>query len=369
MLNTKSIILTIATTLCMGVAKADLVFKCDTLNDVETLQQKFYAKTHQLGISSHYLYSDIQSTSFNASISFDDPNTLQIFNSPYFKLQQDTLVLNGKKINTVSQKEIMLAYLYKGRKTSFEGSDCGFGQFLDSLALRQKIVAYSQNLAWGWPEGGPAKWNNSFWKKGTPLKKELTFKALQDALANQKNYEIGCYTATKLVFAQAYADFYKNNKNSPQTILNVLWSDNDPLVDVEPDLFWKFEPDFEKQDKYAEGKLLKMHDNVHPLNYIPGDWVYFWNTDPFSYQKTGYEGSNAIYLGGNKFNDYYNDNEGSYSFEEKLDELVQWKNGVFSRSRHINRIQPLSLTELYKGATSPEQGGYIIPNRLVPRLF
>ena len=369
MLNIKSLLLGLATFGAVGSAHADLTFKCETPSKTILIEQKFFAKMHDLGISPHYLISSRDGTQFKISISFDEVNTLQIFNSPYFKIKPEKLTVNGRTVDTVAKKEIALAYLYKGRESSFEGEECGLNNFSDALELRQKIVAYAQNLSWGWPDGGPAKWNNSFWNKGTPLNKKLTFKALSDALANQVAYEICCYTATKLVYAQAYADFYKNNKRSPQTILSVLWSDNDPLVDIEPDLFWKFEPDFEEQPNYAPGKLLQMQDNVHPLNYIPGDWVYFWNTDPVTYQKTGYEGSNAIYLGSNKFNDYYNDNEGSYSFEEKLDELFQWKNGVFSRSRHLNKIKPKNIKDLYKGATSPEEGGYIIPNRLVPRIF
>ena len=369
MLKIKSLILSIASFLMVGVAHADLNFNCKSSSDSSVVEKQFFAKMHDLGISAHYLESSKTENQFKVSISFDESNTLQIFNSPYFKVKAEKIVIDGRSVNTVSQKEIALAYLYKGRTSEFAGVGCGFNEFVDSLQLRQKIVAYAQKLSWGWPDGGPAKWNNFLWNKGTPLNKQLTFKALSDALANQDKYEIGCYTATKLVYAQAYADFYKNNKKSPQTILSVFWSDNDPLVDIEPDLFWKFEPDFEEKSNYAPGKLLRMHDNVDPLNYIPGDWVYFWNTDPITYQKTGYEGSNAIYLGNNRFNDYYNDNDGSYSFEEKLDELFQWKNGVFSRSRHLNKIQPKNLKELYKGAASPENGGFIISSRLVPRIF
>lgn len=369
MFNLKSLFLGITSILSASVAHADLNFTCKSSTDLPKFEQKLFAKFHDLSISPHYLVSSKKNNTYSVSISFEESNTLQIFNSPYFKVKPEYVYIKGKKTNTVSKKEIAVAYLYKGRVSEFEGDDCGLEKFEDSINLRQKIVAYAQNLSWGWPDGGPAKWNNSLWNKGTPLNKGLTFKALADALTNQSQYEIGCYTATKLVYAQAYADFYKNDKKAPQTILNVLWSDNDPLVDIEPDLFWKFEPDFEAKDKYAAGKLLKIHENVHAFNYIPGDWVYFWNTDPITYQKTGYEGSNAIYLGGNKFNDYYNDNEGSYSFEEKLDELIQWKNGVFSRSRHLNKIQPKNIQELYQTATTPENGGYIIPNRLVPRVF
>lgn len=369
MVRIKSLLLGLAALSLAGSARADLTFKCESPAETNVVEQKIFAKMHDLGISAHYLISSKEDQQFNISISFDENNTLQIFNSPYFKVKTEKIVVNGNIVETVSQKEIALAYLYKGRISNFDGKDCGFNNFSDVLQLRQKIVAYAQKLSWGWPDGGPAKWNKSLWNKGTPINRQLTFKALNDALANQDKYEIGCYTATKLVYAQAYADFYKNNKKSPNTILDVLWSDNDPLVDIEPDLFWKFEPDFEEQSSYAPGKLLKMHNDVHPLNYIPGDWVYFWNTDPVTYQKTGYEGSNAIYLGNNKFNDYYNDNDGSYSFEEKLDELAQWKNGVFSRSRHLNKIKPKTIKDLYKSATSPEEGGYIIPSRLVPRIF
>ena len=87
-----------------------------------------------------------------------------------------------------------------------------------------------------------------------------------------------------------------------------LTSDQDPLVDVELGEMWSFETDFDRSKFVRPGKILQIQYGVAPKNFVPGDWVYLLNNDALSSQKTGYEGSNAIYLGRNKFVDYYNDN-------------------------------------------------------------
>jgi hypothetical protein len=110
-----------------------------------------------------------------------------------------------------------------------------------------------------------------------------------------------------------------------------------------------------------------MKDDVASGNFIPGDWIYLLNTDAKSYQKTGYEGSNAIYLGMGKFSDYYNDHEHSFSFQQKSNEVYQWRNGVFSRSRDAAKVRPLTADDYERLRKSPGDGGILLAHRLVPR--
>lgn len=117
--------------------------------------------------------------------------------------------------------------------------------------------------------------------------------ALLDAFTQQAKYAIGCYTASKLTYAHGVLDYYARVLEHP-----------------------------------AKAALVR---GVPPRHFVPGDWAYLLNTDPVTYEKTGYEGSNAIYLGRGRFDDYYDDHNHSYTFEEKLDEVYQWRNGVFSR--------------------------------------
>jgi hypothetical protein len=145
--------------------------------------------------------------------------------------------------------------------------------------------------------------------------------------------------------------------------------DQEPLVDVEPGEMWSFEKDFDTQKRTRPGKILKIQHNVAPRNFVPGDWVYILNTDSISSLKTGYEGSNAIYLGRNKFDDYYNDNNHSYTYQQKLNEVYQWRNGVFNRSRDSDKIKPLSSDDFERLGRVPSESGLVQNFRVFPISF
>lgn len=274
-----------------------------------------------------------------------------------------------KAMSTVSQKEILLSLLQHGRLTVFSGSEGSVDALREHILLRQHIVAWAQNLSWGWPDGGSAYWNKRLWDRGTPRSVALTHAALLDTLTNQEAYGIGCYTAAKMVYAGAILDFYQRvvlNKGKAQRVLKALWSDGDPLVGIEPGAMWAFEPSHTPQENARPGKLLTLAKNVAPRNFVPGDWTYFWNTDPVTYEKTGYEGSNTIYLGRGRFSDYYNDNEHSFTYEQKLDDVYQWRNHVFSRRRDFEKAVILTDADLNRLSLPPEQGGLLLPYRAVP---
>ena len=105
------------------------------------------------------------------------------------------------------------------------------------------------------------------------------------------------------------------------------------------------------------------------MNFVPGDWIYMLNTDPITYKKVGYEGSNAIYLGRGKFDDYYNDNHHSYTYLQKLDDVYQWRNGVFNRRRDIKRVEPLGRLDYERLGRPPADGGLVKSFRVFPYLF
>ncbi len=306
-----------------------------------------------------------------------DTNTLNLKDRAELQIQDDIVTLPAergrlKKIHTVSKKEIVLAMLQHGRLTNFKGVACAIGALKDHVAIRQNTVAWAEHLTWVWPDGERAEWNKKYWKRGTPKPGVSMHAALNDVFMNQQKYAIGCYTATKLVVVQGVLDYYRRIKKSPaqlKLVENRLLHDKDPLVGIEPARMWDFEKDFDPQDKDQPGKLLKIKYNVRPMNFVPGDWAYFVNTDPVSYEKTGYEGSNAIYLGRNKFDDYYDDNNHSYSYYQKLDEVYQWRNGVFSRSRDYAKIKPLTAQDVARLSKRPADGGLLKSIRVSPYFF
>lgn len=306
-----------------------------------------------------------------------DTDTLTLSQRPLYRVTPEVVSLPAahgttRAIETVSRKEILLALLQHGRKTVFSGKACATQALEDYVGVRQMTVAWAERLQWGWPEGGPARWNDKLWERGTPRQGVAVHDALMDAFVNQEAYEIGCYTATKLVFSQGIVDYYRRVKGDRQTADLVearLLTDGDPLVGIEPGRMWFFEKDFEPAESDRAGKVLQLRDGVAARNFVPGDWAYFLNTDSVTYEKTGYEGSNAIYLGRDRFDDYYFDHEGSYSFRQKMHEVWQWRNGVFSRSRDADKVVPLTEGDFERLAKTPEQGGLLLSFRAGPYLF
>jgi hypothetical protein len=304
------------------------------------------------------------------------PDTMGISRDPRFAVTSERVTLPEKDgvqqfREVASRKEIVLALLHPGRLTRFGPAGCAVSALQDHVGMRQNIVAWASQLEWQWPDGESARWNDRYWDSGTPRRSVSLQAALNDAFLNQDAYAVGCYAATKLVIAQSVLDYYRRIKQDHERTLMVerrLLSDNEPLVNVEPGEMWSFEPDFTPDKLLTQGKITELVRNVAPRNFVPGDWLYILNTDPTTYQKRGYEGSNAIYLGQGKFDDYYNDNEHAYTYLQKLDEVYQWRNGVFSRSQDAEKIKPLSREALEQLGNPPKTGGLVLSYRAIPRL-
>ncbi|HEY6094934.1 MAG TPA: hypothetical protein VIU93_08275 [Gallionellaceae bacterium] len=363
-----------------GSARADVTFHCPA--QVPALQHGVPNYLRTLGISATQVAQTLDARSGELTFALTTPpsdtRTLDLFMRPDFALSTERVSLptatRGKMrvLNTVSRKEIMLALLQHGRVTSFSGESCSVEALSDRVGLRQNIVAWAEQLNWDWPDGGPARWNTKYWNRGTPIPGVSLHAAVMDAFLHQDKYAMGCYTATKLVMVQGTLDYYSRVKRDPvrtRRVEKALLADGDPLVGIEPGSMWSFEKDYDAQEMAHKGKLLKLYSAVAAGNFIPGDWGYIVNTDPVSEQKTGYEGSNAIYLGRNRFDDYYNDNDHSYTYEQKLDEVYQWRNGVFSRSRDAAKIQHLTPEQQALLSNTPEGGGLQLDVRAAPRFF
>ncbi|HEX5363766.1 MAG TPA: hypothetical protein VFW59_05820 [Gallionella sp.] len=307
----------------------------------------------------------------------EDTNTLDLRDRPELRIEDDTVSLpagHGKKkrVITVSKKEILLALLQHGRLTEFKDSACDVQALQDHVGIRQNIAAWGENLNWVWPNGGPAKWNDKYWDRGTPRAGFPLHQALDDVFMNPRRYAIGCYTSSKLLMVQGMLDYFRRIKQDParqKQLEHRLMKDGEPLKNIEPGRMWDFEADFDPQELNRPGKLLRIAYGIAPKNFIPGDWIHFFNSDPVSYQKTGYEGSNPVYLGRNKFADYFNDHDHSYSYQQKLDEVYQWRNGVFSRSRDAAKIKPLSAGEIERLSLPPARGGLLTDMRVSPYFF
>lgn len=356
-----------------------IVFKCSAPT-LARLEPELIAYFASVGVDTRLLTrtADKPDTlSYTLMPALADGNTLTLIDRPELGLRDALVELPAAKgttrtVLTVSKGEIAYAMLQTGRATVFTGSACDVQALVDQVGIRQNTVAWAERLNWRWPEGGSAAWNKKYWNKGDLVKGMPLYAAVNDAFIHQDKYAIGCYTATKLVVLQGVLDYYQRVKKDPAGLALVqarLLQDGRPLSFIEPGLMWSFESTFTDYDRVREGKLLALQQGVAAKNFIPGDWAYFLNTDPVTYEKTGYEGSNAIYLGRDRFDDYYNDHHHFYSYKEKLDEVYQWRNKVFSASRDVAKVTPLSAVDLAKLSQTPEQGGLLLALRAVPHLF
>ena len=345
------------------------------------LESEMEAYLHELDIPASLFVvqhnKKLETLTYTLATPKDDFNTLDFVERPAFDLHDANVLLpqkNGdmRSVATVSQKEIVLAMLQRGRLTEFAGTSCHIAALIDHVGIRQNTVAWAERLEFRWPNGGRAHWNPRYWHLGTPRPGVPLHTAMADMFLNQSRYQIGCYTATKMVMIQGVLDYYARVKKDPNMLKLIetqLLVDGEPLVDVEPGRIWNFEADFDARKQVRQGKLLSAQFDVMPKNFVPGDWSYILNPDPRSASKTGYEGSNAIYLGRNKFDDYYNDNRHAYSYWQKLDEVYQWRNQVFSRRRDGARIQPLTVQQLDQLGLPPKDGGLVLDWRVGHQFF
>ena len=351
-------------------------FSCgkEQLKDVE---RDMLAYLTQLGIPqalvNHRISANTDSVIFQLATPPEDISTVDLRFRPEMEISDQLISLpsrHGKPttVLTVSEKEIVLSLMQHGRLTEFSGDQCSFQVFRDHVGIRQNIVAWAENIEWNWPDGKRAQWNKRYWNKGTPLPGVSVSKAVKDAFLNQEKYSIGCYTATKLVMIHGVLDYYARIKKSPTDLAEIerrlMANNSDPLVRIEPRAVWAFEEDFDASELWQKGKLLEMRYNIPARNFVPGDWGYLLNTDPITAKKIGYEGSNTIYLGRGKFDDYYNDHNHSYLFREKLDEVYQWRNKVFSRRRDMAKVHPLTERDIEKLEATPEKDGLIMDMRV-----
>lgn len=362
------------------VVEEGIRFACDQ-NSIDKIETGMDQYLSSLGITPVLFFKRVDKVKgilrYTLSTPLTDTNTLNFKDRPELGIQDEVVTLPTQRgeigsISTVSKKEIVLAMMQHGRLTRLKGAACDIEALKDHVAIRQNTVAWAEHLTWNWPDGDYARWNRKYWDRGTPKAGVSLHDALNDVFLNPDKYAVGCYTATKLIIVQGVLDYYRRIKNSPAQLKLVeqrLLHDQDPLVGIEPAKMWDFEKDFDLRDADRPGKLLKIKQDVMPMNFVPGDWVYFLNTDPVSYEKTGYEGSNAIYMGRNKFDDYYNDNNHSYTYTQKLDEVYQWRHGVFSRSRDFEKIKPITQQDVERLSKRPAEGGLLKSIRVSPYFF
>ena len=357
-------------------ANGGLIFECGA-DKFTQLKSQLHTYQQELGVDPSVY--EVHESGARLRLSLKAPSiygTLYLRWDPKYNITEERISLPSAKglteVETVSKKEILLALMHQGRETVFAGNACHIDALKEHVQIRQMIVAWSEHLHWSFPDGSAAQWNQQYWGQGNLKPGASLDKAMRDFFIQQDKCSIGCYTATKIVIIQGILDYFRRVKKDDamaDAIIKRLKSDDDVLVGIEPGAMWSFQKPISPEEQKRLGKLLKIQTRVAPMNFVPGDWVYFVNTDKDSSEKDGYEGSNSIYMGRASFDDFYNDNEHHYLYNEKIQNIYNWRNGVFSRSRHFQRMQTLSAEQLHQFGLSPEEGGFLVKNRAIPYFF
>ncbi len=286
------------------------------------------------------------------------------------------LTIEGKRsVHTVSKKEIALSLFQHGRLSEFNNEGCNIQAFKDQIGIRQNTAAWTEELSWGFPDGKGSAWNPKYWDD-SPLPKRNTAPhvAINDIFMYPDKYSMGCYSASKVVMSQGLLDYYTRVRPDPEKLAKIekaMLVDKAPLRDVEPGSAWDFIQSMTPEELIVPGKILTVKKGVAKDNFIAGDWSYIKNMDDKSSEKSGYEGSNAVYLGRGNFDDYYGEMPNKhYTFIEKINEVYQWQNGVFTYSESSQKkAKKLSLEEFDHILNSPEEGGILSRNRIEPKVY
>lgn len=364
--------LSVATT-----ANATVVTKCSSEDTQEKFQSQAKALLTDFAVGGFvHLQSQDSVVSLELDSRFHKFATFEFPGVGEFNLALESVALpkggQGElvSVQTSSRREILLAMVHPAR--DFQLPSCDLSALVEHIGVRQNIAAWTESLSWGWPDGGPAYWNTHYWNKGTPINLNETSQSLRDAFQNPQAYALGCYTAAKMVYAQAVLDFYERvlqDQEKTQLVLNRLLRDADPLVHIEPPKMWEFYPEYDAKEEGISGKLLRIEYGVASQSIVPGDWLYAVNDDPKSAQKTGYEGSNAIYVGMDRFASYYEPEGPRYTTLEKINDVYQWRHGVFNRPADAYKEEAVSSEFLAELMNPPSEGGLLVPIRVVPYFF
>ncbi len=296
---------------------------------------------------------------------------------------------DGHKGEIVSRKEILAALMQHGREYVLTGPQCSIEALKDHIGIRQNIVKWAKVAQGRWkfpekwviqPDGTlvleslPAKFNPAFW--GAPedafIPKGVSpHEAVQDAFTGAFEYSLGCRSATKLCIMQGIFDYCRAVKKDIRMAEYL-----DSLADGEPVGHVGGSHALPPQSLDHRNYLVRQF-NVPPDNMIPGDWIYIKNTDTKSAQRTGYEGINTIYEGGDTFADYFYDDPNAVhgspyytggakdagGLSRRLQEAYNWRFGILEDFENDPGRAFLTKPQIDGLMKDPSQGGLLMNSR------
>ncbi len=360
-----------------------VVFSC-TKKEIAEITAGMQDYFSELGVDpklvSQKTSADGTKVGFALNTPAEDTNTLNLGRREELGIKDETVTLPTKEgglreITTVSKKEILFALFQHGRQTNFQNKGCKIQAFKDHIGIRQNIAAWTEHLSLGFDGNKGPAWHDTYWDDTPMPTRGPLHEAIHDIFLNQDRYTMGCRSATKVVIAHGILDYYSRIRPDPAKLKEVeatMLADGAPLTSVEPGSFrGAHSASMTPEELGKPGKLMTALKDVPQRNFIPGDWVYIKNTDEVTSQEGGYEGSNAVYLGRNNFDDYYGEMpDKHYSFEQKIDEVYQWRHGAYNSSAASqSKRKELSPEEFSRLLQTPQKGGLLIDQRAVLKVF
>lgn len=230
--------------------------------------------------------------------------------------QFDTLRLN-QKLGLDPVKDLEQEIIYSMLLSSEPFMYPTYEEFESALNIRINIVKNSEKsfLNFDCSEIDRPKeyWVFNEEKGGWLLKKDKSLlEALRKTITppnDSKGYAFSCYRATEYVLLLSLVEeLDKVNNNLYEKIENCFM--NRVIKSKE------FHETFLRDHGYD-------HKPLPILYFVPGDRVYFKNPDSKSSDVLGYEGSWMIYLGNNKFKNFWQ-TDNNFSLEDKLVEAYTY---------------------------------------------
>ncbi len=324
-----------------------------------------------------------------------DQNTLNLSQRPEYEIRPDMirLPIDKQAKPIVSKKEIVLALFQHGRRTEFKNEGCSIQSFRDHVGIRQNIVAWNDKKKFIFPgpsSGNKSAYNPVYWRDYSKWSTDpekygpIAIQAIHDVFVS-RGYRMGCLAVAKVSMLHGITDYYtriRPDEVKLKKTIQSLFSYGSPLQDPEPGYIWKdFRSTTPEELGRKEGKYLDAVVNVSKFNFVPGDWAYFKNTHQASSNTPGDEGSNAIYLGGNGFNNFYylpfapnlkgTNYPSTYTTEQKVSIIANWGGkvpaGKVVDSDLFNKL--MEPPDRDKDGFIMFKGGFLLKHRLTPKVF
>ena len=247
------------------------------------------------------------------------------------------------------EREIMLAILLGPLAFEFPSH----AELVSSVRIRRNIVLAARKTALAFYTAEADRpedcWTYDDERGFTVRPGHALIAALQKATqpeASGKRYAFSCYRATEYVMLLAIAQELELSNPALLAALQRQWERRAIMSE-------EFRAVFLREHGSLEEPLPTGY-------YVPGDRVWFRNSDAHSCNATGYEGSWVLYLGGGLFSNFWT-SDPPYTLHSKCLEMFQWRHTAYTDEAGKVRIDESLVEKRLKAlAADPAQTAQVL---------